>query len=64
MSQTFKHPVIGQEALCPDGLGRVIDFRDNFPVQYIKISTYFNDRQCEWAPHNVQLVPIVMEREQ
>ena len=49
-------PIIGQEAICPDGLGRVIEFEDNFPRQWIRISTYVNDRQCKWDFCNVELI--------
>lgn len=56
MAQDFEHPIIGQEAICPDGLGRVIAFLDTFPHQWIKVSTYVNDRQCNWAPSNVTLI--------
>ena len=52
----FQHPIIGQEAICPDGLGRVIAFRDEFPFQSITVSTYVKDRQCEWSPGNVELI--------
>jgi hypothetical protein len=54
----FKHPVIGQEAVCPDGLGRVMAYEDRFPHQWVQVSTYFNDRQCKWAPSNVKLVEL------
>ena len=53
----MKTPVIGQEAICPDGLGRVI----SFGLDYIQVQTYVNDRSCEWAYHNVQLVEIKLE---
>mgnify|MGYP000894122421 CR=1 FL=1 len=49
-------PIIGQEAICPDGLGRVVEFEDNFPRQWIRISTYVNDRQCKWDFCNVELI--------
>ena len=58
---TFEHPIIGQEAVCPDGLGRVVSFTDVFPIQWIQVSTYFNDRQCQWSPENVRLVDIQYE---
>jgi len=58
MAHSFTHPVIGQEAICPDGLGRVVGFRDEFPHQWVKVATYVNDRQCEWDPRNVELIPI------
>jgi len=54
MAHEFEHPIIGQEAICPDGLGRVIKFLDKFPEQWIQVSTYVDDRQCKWAPHNVK----------
>ena len=58
MAHEFTHPVFGQEAVCPDGLGRVTAFKDEFPHQWIRVSTYINNRECEWAPHNVKLVRI------
>ena len=57
----FKHPVIGQEALCPDGLGRVQAFEDNFPHQWIQVETYVKNRGCKWSPHNVKLLCINLE---
>lgn len=59
MNNTFAHPIIGQEAVCPDGLGRVSEFKDDFPTRYIVVDTYINNRSCKWDPENVQLVPIV-----
>jgi hypothetical protein len=58
MAHEFKHPIIGQEAVCPDGLGRVTAFKDEFPHQWIRVSTYIANRECEWAWHNVKLVRI------
>ena len=49
---TKKEPIIGQEAICPDGLGRVMDFEEDF----IQVTTYINDRSCKWGPHNVTLI--------
>jgi len=57
MAHDFKHPVIGQEAVCPDGLGRVVAFKDDFPIQWIQIKTYVKNRGYKWAPHNVELIP-------
>jgi len=57
----FKHPIIGQEAVCPDGLGRVTAFCDDFPNQWIAVGTYVNNRECQWAPHNVQLIALNLE---
>lgn len=56
MAHEFKHPILGQEAICPDGLGRVVEFRDEFPHQWIRVSSYINDRKCQWAPTNVELI--------
>lgn len=58
--KAFGHPVIGQEAICPDGLGRVSDYLDQFPFQWIQVETYINNRGCKWDPNNVQLVPIIL----
>lgn len=46
----------GQECECPDGLGRVIDWRDDFPHEMIKVATYVKNRGCEWDPSNVTLI--------
>ncbi|WBC28607.1 hypothetical protein TPMD04_54 [Thiohalocapsa phage LS06-2018-MD04] len=54
----FCHPIIGQEAICPDGLGRVVAYEYNPPHRWIQVSTYVNDRGCKWAPENVKLVKI------
>lgn len=53
-----KEPIIGQEAICPDGLGRIMAFNLVMPNSFIQVTTYINDRQCKWAPLNVQLIPI------
>jgi hypothetical protein len=54
--ESFKKPIIGQEAICPDGLGRVIAYKDKFPERWIQVSTYVNDRQCKWSSGNVELL--------
>lgn len=46
--------VIGQEAVCPDGLGRVADKND----YRIRVDTYIKNRGCWWAYGNVELVEI------
>ena len=58
MNGKFEHPIIGQEAICPDGLGRVVEYEDNFPERWIKVETYFNNRGCKWAPENVTLITL------
>ena len=56
--------IIGQEAICPDGLGRVIACQIEAPTNnYIQVSTYVKDRGCKWAPHNVTLIDPVSKRE-
>ena len=47
--------VIGQEAVCPDGLGRVIAYD---PGNWIQVKTYVDDHSCKWGVHNVRLVLI------
>ena len=49
--------IIGQEAICPDGLGRVseIEFGICDKVN-IRIDTYIKNRGCMWASHNVELI--------
>lgn len=62
MKNTLNGIVKGQEAICPDGLGRVIDFSDRFPHTFIQVSTYVDDRGCKWSPDNVTLVPLPLDR--
>lgn len=50
--------VIGQEAICPDGLGRIVDFCLSIPNQFIQVETYVHDRSCKWAVHNVKVLPL------
>ena len=50
-------PIIGQEAICPDGLGRVKSVSDfNETSQWLLVETYFCSRDCKGAPHNVELI--------
>ena len=48
--------IIGQEAICPDGLGRVKDYSLIRPNNWIIVSTYFNNRDCQWDASNVELI--------
>lgn len=59
----MKKPIIGQEAVCPGGLGRVVAFMDDFPNQWIQVDTYVNNRSCRWDPSNVRLVKLELEEE-
>ena len=45
-------PIIGQEAVCPDGLGRVVALG----LFGVYIDTYIDNRCCDWALHNVELI--------
>ena len=51
-------PIIGQEAICPDGLGRVTAYRNSTLGAWIQVATYVNNKESKWAPLNVRLVPI------
>ncbi|MEE9367000.1 MAG: hypothetical protein V3W44_09960 [Dehalococcoidales bacterium] len=48
-------PIIGQECICPDGLGRVVSAHEN-DHGWIGVSTYINDRGCKWSPENIELI--------
>ena len=48
--------IIGQEAICPDGLGRVQSYNFKFPQHWVKVQTYVKDRSCKWDACNVQLI--------
>lgn len=54
--RAFVRPILGQEAICPDGLGRVVAFCEEFPHRWIQVSTYVSDRGCKWDPDNVELL--------
>lgn len=54
--EELKIPIIGQEAICTDGLGRVMAFNYTRPHVWIQVATYINDRQCKWSPENVELI--------
>ena len=56
--KTFPDPIIGQEAVCPDGLGRVTSFDNCAPYNWICVETYVADRSCQWDHTNVKLVKI------
>ena len=54
----MKAPVVGQEAICPDGLGRVLKFTPKLSGYDITIATYVGNRGCCWDSGNVELIPI------
>jgi hypothetical protein len=51
-------PILGQEAICPDGLGRVTDFSFDMPKTFIEVASYVNNRSCKWDPRNVTLIKL------
>ena len=52
-------PIIGQEAICPDGIGRVADFGDGVAnSHWIRVDTYLRNRGCHWDHTDVELIPI------
>lgn len=52
--------IIGQECICPDGLGRVVKIIPGICNTYkIQVDTYINNLGCKWEEHNVKLVPIL-----
>lgn len=56
------NPVIGQEAVCPDGLGRVNGIEEGAAgSQRIRVRTYINNRDCLWDSKNIRLVRIDYE---
>ena len=51
--------IIGQECVCPDGLGKVAEIINGVTGSYsIKVDTYIDNRSCHWASHNVKLVKL------
>ena len=57
MSICIKDIIIGQEAICPDGLGRVKSYYIG-PASslYITVDTYIHNRACNWSECNVDLI--------
>ena len=52
-------PMLGQEAICPDGLGRITELKYWQGKLYeVRVKTYVDDRSCMWAAHNVELLPV------
>ena len=51
--------VVGQECICTDGLGRVVDWKYFCSaISRVKVDTYVNNRSCWWDAHNVTLLKI------
>jgi hypothetical protein len=52
-------PILGQECVCPDGVGRIKEIKvEPCGPASLVVETYFEDRSCCWAAHNVKLIPI------
>jgi hypothetical protein len=52
-------PIIGQEVICPDGLGRIREVVSGAANSYqIRVDTYVNNMACKWASTNVEYLPI------
>ncbi len=54
-------PIKGQEAICPDGLGRVKEWgyavaRVDNEWNWVRVDTYIDNRGCKWDRHNVELI--------
>ena len=54
--------ILGQEAICPDGLGRVVAYKRKRPptplrqYAWIQIETYVDSKNHQWAEHTVELI--------
>ena len=48
--------VIDMPVVCPDGVGNIIRFNSLGVDKYIVVKTAINNRECMWAPHNVNLI--------
>jgi len=54
-----KDIIIGQECICPDGLGRVAEIIYGVAGAFsIKVNTYISNRGCNWASYNVELIEL------
>ncbi len=57
MAANKQKVILGQEAICPHGLGRVLAFELwNGKVQNIQVQTYVHDHSCMWSADNVELI--------
>jgi hypothetical protein len=60
----MRRPIIGQEAVCPDGLGRVVSFGEGCGgAKWIMVDTYYNNRGCKWDSKNVKLVKLILDED-
>ena len=52
----YFEPIIGQECICHDGLGRVRDYSDKGTVRFIQVDTIYKNNSSKWAPESVELI--------
>ena len=52
--ERFTGVVVGQECICPDGLGRISEIHPNG----VTVETYMHNRSCHWSRDNVILCPL------
>ena len=49
--------IIGQEVICPKGLGRVRAFeRDRLGIRWVQVDTYVDNLSCKWDYCNIELI--------
>ena len=51
-----KYYVLGEEVLCPDGVGRVAEVVSGEGPR-IRVDTYINNRSCLWDVQNIKRWP-------
>ena len=52
-------PILGQECIVGNTMGRVISFNDSFPSvvgSYVEVRTFDNGIQAKYVPGNVELI--------
>jgi len=54
-------PIIGQECVCPEGLGRVVGFGTKDDADWIQVKTYVNSKNARWLVEHVRLIALVYE---
>ena len=50
----FENIIIGQEAICPDGLGKITIF--NKKENWVQVETYYHNKSSKWSPDNIELI--------
>ena len=53
----IKQIIIGQEVICPDGLGRVSEILNGIcNIRSIRVETYIKNRSCKWDECNISFI--------